>query len=33
VTRWQDFTGCGAVLEGDSRAFVAIGIERREDTI
>ena len=28
VTRWQDFTGEAAMLEGDGRSFAEIAAER-----
>ena len=31
VSRWQDYTGKEAVLEGDGRAFAEIGAERRRE--
>ena len=31
VRRWQEFTGRGAVLEGDGRSFAAVAREREQD--
>jgi len=29
ITRWQDFTGEKAVLDGDGRSFAEVGTERQ----